>query len=421
MILIKNGKVIDFKNKIEEVLDILIDGDKIIKIEKNILADCQVIDAEGKWVCPGLVDLHVHGRDPGQTYKEDLVSVSNSAAKGGVTSICVMPNTSPVIDSPFIVEYIKLKSEKYCKVNVLPISAVTKGQAGKVIVNFEEMKEKGAIAVSEDGKTVEDSKICKEAMELATKHNLVTMAHCEDLVLKNNGHINESKKAVEMGIDGINNESETVIVARDIQLAQKDNLKLHICHTSTKESVLAIKEGKIHNKNLTAEVAPHHFVLTDEDVIDGNFKMSPPLRSKEDVRILIEALKSGVIDCIATDHAPHADFEKNKEIEKCANGIVGLETLVPLTLKLIHSGDLTPLQFVEKTSYNPAKIIGLEKGVIEVGYCADIVIIDPDVEYKIDVNSFVSKSKNSPFHNYDVKGRVEMTIVGGEVVYDFKN
>ncbi len=420
-VLIKNGNLIDPKNNIDEVLDLLIVDGKVEKVEKNIeLQADTIIDATNQWVVPGLIDLHVHLREPGGNYKETIKTGTESAARGGVTTVCAMPNTTPAMDSPLLVEYFMLKCEKEAVVNVLPIGAMTKGQNGEELAPYGKMKEQGICAVSEDGKSVLNTGLMKTALTYAKMFDLPVFSHCEDESLKKDGQINDGVASVDLGLKGISNDVEDVITARDIVLAHSLQSKLHICHLSTEYSLDLVEFGKVKNKNLTCEVTPHHFTLIDEDVkaYDGNFKMAPPLRSRADRERILQGLKEDIIDVIATDHAPHAEYEKNCEFELCANGIVGLETLVPLTItELVHKDVITKKQFVEKTSLNPAKILGLDKGQLSLGAVADITIIDPNEKYKINKDEFKSKGRNTPFHNKEVSGKVKYTLVNGKVVY----
>lgn len=421
-ILIKNGRLINPATGIDEVMDVLVNDSVVEKIEKNINDNAdKIIDANKCWVTPGFIDVHVHLRDPGYEYKETIATGTRAAAKGGFTTICCMPNTSPVTDSEIMVEYIKMKAARDGVVNVLPIGSITKGQSGEELANIGQMANAGACAISEDGKSVLSSGLLKTAMKYAKMFNIPVLSHCEDMSLVGGGSMNAGAASQLLGLKGISNDSEEVIVARDIILARSTNSKLHICHVSTKGSIQLLREAHARGENVTAEICPHHFTLTDEAVMDydGNTKMNPPLRSAEDVLALKEALKDGTVGIIATDHAPHSLDEKNCEYEKAAFGIVGLETALPLGIKvLVGEGWLTPSQLIEKMTINPAKMLGIDKGSIEVGKVADITIIDPEAEYKVDVSKFASKSKNSPFDGYEVKGKIEYTIVGGKVVVE---
>lgn len=420
-LLIKNGRLINPATQVDAIKDIYIEDGIICEISEEIQKkEAQVLDAKNCWVVPGLIDVHVHLREPGFEYKETIATGALSAAKGGFTTICPMPNTNPVVDNEILVEYIKLKAEKQACVNVLPIGAITKGQKGEELANIGKMKEAGICAISEDGRSVLNAGLLKKAMIYAKMFELPILSHCEDDSLAGSGCMNAGDTATILGLKGIPDEAEEIIVARDILLAEKTGAKLHICHVSTEGSVEIIKNGKLRNKGLTAEVTPHHFTLTDEAVIgyDANTKMNPPLRTKKDVEVMKIALKDGTIDIIATDHAPHHIDEKNCEYDKAANGIVGFETALPLAItELVEQNILTPMQLVEKMSYNPAKLIGIDKGNLDIGKIADITIIDPQKIYKIDASTFLSKSKNTPFDGREVKGEVRYTIVGGQIKY----
>lgn len=423
-ILIKNGRLINPSEKLDKVMDIFVE-DGIIKekaesIEKQ--ADT-VIDAAGCYVMPGLIDLHVHFRDPGLTYKEDIETGSKAAAKGGFTTVCCMPNTKPVVDNVETVKYIIEKGEKTGLTNVLPVGAVTKNMAGVEITNVEELKKAGICAISEDGKSVMNSGVYRKAMKNAAKANVPVLAHCEDINLVEGGVINLGDKSSELGVKGISNAVEDVIAMRDIMLAKETGATLHLCHCSTKDSVEMVKRAKEEGIKVTAEVCPHHFSMCSDDITsnDGNFKMNPPLRAREDMEALIKGLQDDIMDVISTDHAPHSAEEKAKDLEHAPFGIVGLETSVALTVtNLVKKGYLTPMQMAAKMSYNPAKVLGIPKGTLDEGKIADITIIDPDKEYTIDVNTFESKGKNTPFDGYKVSGEVEYTILNGKVVYSNK-
>ncbi|NLZ81672.1 MAG: dihydroorotase [Clostridiales bacterium] len=420
-LLIKNGRILDPSSGLDSVEDLLVEDEFIVKVEKDmkITAD-EIIDASGFFVMPGLIDLHVHLREPGFEHKETIKTGTLAAARGGFTTICPMPNTQPVTDNAGVVKFVLDKAAEEGIVNVLPVGAITIGQNGKELADITAMAKSGAVAISEDGKTVMNLPLYKEAMISAARNNLVVMAHCEDHDLAPGGVINAGEKATQLNVKGISNEVEDSIVERDILLARETGAKLHLCHCSTKGSVLLTKAAKEKKIPVTAEVCPHHFTLTDADIIgdDSNYKMNPPLRSKEDVIALKEGLRDGIIDVISTDHAPHHSDEKAQSIKDAPFGIVGLETAVPLTItELVNTGYLTPLEMAEKMSTNPAKILGIDKGSLKPGKIADITIIDPNVTYNIDVNSFLSKGKNTPFHGRPVKGKVMATIVSGKVVF----
>lgn len=439
-ILIKNGQVINPATNTDEVLDLLIEDGKVAKMEKGIkLKADREIDAKGCYVMPGFIDLHVHLRDPGQEHKETIETGCEAAAHGGFTTIVAMPNTKPVVDNADVVNYVKNKAKTVGVVNVIQAGAITKGQMGKEISDIEGMHKAGIGAISEDGKSVMDSEIYKEAMEIAAKLNIPVLAHCEDINLVNGGVMNQDARAKELGMRGISNSVENIIIARDIMLSQDTGAKLHLCHCSTQEAVSMVKHAKMENIQVTAEVCPHHFTLTSDDInkieqkmdpekkvaiaadADTNFKMNPPLRTKEDVEALKQGLKEDIMDVIATDHAPHTFDEKNTTMKKAPFGIVGLETAASLTYsELVLEGYLTPMQMATKMSYNPAKILGIDKGNIEVGKVADIVIFDPKKKYIIDKNEFASKGKNTPFHGRKVTGKVRATLVDGRVVYQDK-
>ena len=416
--------MINPSENLDKVMDIFVE-DGIIKekaesIEKQ--ADT-VIDAAGCYVMPGLIDLHVHFRDPGLTYKEDIETGSKAAAKGGFTTVCCMPNTKPVVDNVETVKYIIEKGEKTGLTNVLPVGAVTKNMAGVEITDVEELKKAGICAISEDGKSVMNSGVYRKAMKNAAKANVPVLAHCEDINLVEGGVINLGDKSSELGVKGISNAVEDVIAMRDIMLAKETGATLHLCHCSTKDSVEMVKRAKEEGIKVTAEVCPHHFSMCSDDITsnDGNFKMNPPLRAREDMEALIKGLQDDIMDVISTDHAPHSAEEKAKDLEHAPFGIVGLETSVALTVtNLVKKGYLTPMQMAAKMSYNPAKVLGIPKGTLDEGKIADITIINPDKEYTIDVNTFESQGKNTPFDGYKVSGEVEYTILNGKVVYSNK-
>lgn len=430
MLLIKNGRLLDPATGTDAQVDLWIKDGIIARRTTpketesfSITPDIQVIDAKGCYVCPGLIDLHVHLRDPGFLEKETIETGSKAMAKGGFTSVCCMPNTNPVTDCPEVVGYIYEEAARKSPINIYPVGAVTEGQQGEKLAQIQAMADMGVRAISEDGKSVMNAALYAEGMGLAAKNDMVVMAHCEDKNLVRGGCINAGKKADELGVKGITNAVEDVIVARDILLAKETGVRLHLCHCSTADSVHMVRQAKNDGLNVTAEVCPHHFCMTDEDIKEGdaNYKMNPPLRSRADVDALIQGLKDGVMDCISTDHAPHTAEEKKKPIDAAPFGIVGSETAVALTIThLVRPGHLTPLQMVEKMSYNPARILKIDRGDLSVGKTADITIIDPNDKYVIDPKNFVSKGKNTPFGGKEVWGRVRYTLVNGRIVYQYK-
>lgn len=436
-ILIKGGQVINPATGMEEVADVLVENGVVSKIEKNIKVKAeQQIDAKGCFVMPGFIDMHVHLRDPGFEQKETIETGCRAAAHGGYTTILAMPNTKPVVDNADVVNYVHNKAKMVGVVNVMQVGAVTKGQKGKELSDIEGMAKAGIRAISEDGKSVMNAQLYREAMEKAKELDLVVLAHCEDINLVNGGVMNEDERAKELGLKGITNSVEDIIIARDVMLSYDTGAKLHLCHCSTRNSVMIMKLAKDHNISVTAEVCPHHFTLTSDDIkkaepsmdveknvpldmdADTNYKMNPPLRTSKDVQALKEGLRDNIMDVISTDHAPHTFQDKNTSMKNAPFGIVGLETAASLAYtELVLGGYLTPMQMAEKMSYNPARIIGIDKGDIQPGKVADIVIFDPKATYKIDKNKFASKGKNTPFDGRKVTGKVRATIVGGHIAY----
>lgn len=421
-LLIQNGHVLDPLTGLDDISDVLVDGTKIVKVAKEIQdAADETIDASGCYVMPGLIDLHVHLRDPGLTHKETLETGGRAAARGGVTTVCAMPNTKPITDTKEMVEELHKRAAEESPIHVIQLGAVTKGEKGEELADIEGMAKAGCHAISEDGKSVMNAALYRKGMKLAKECGISVFAHCEDINMVEGGVMNAGAKAEALGVKGITNSVEDVIVARDILLAKETEVRLHLCHCSTADSVKMIDAAKKAGLLVTGEVCPHHFILSDEDIKenDGQFKMNPPLRSKEDVEALREGLKNGIMDVISTDHAPHAEEEKNLPMEKASFGIVGLETSACLTYtELVEKGVLTPMQMAEKMSYNPARILGLsDKGSVSEGMTADLMVFDPAAEYRIDKNTFLSKGKNTPFDGYPVKGEVRYTIVDGRIVY----
>lgn len=419
--LIRNGRVIDPASGKDGIYDILVEDGMIAGVDASIpKGDNDIIDAAGCFVMPGLVDLHVHFREPGFEYKETIKTGSMAAAHGGVTTVFPMPNTKPVIDSVDMYDKVQTIIDRDAVVNVHQVASVTLRQQGETPVDVAALKKAGCIAISEDGKSVMNSQVYREAMKAAAAEDVLVMAHCEDKNLVNGGALNEGVASRRYHVNGITNAVEDVIVARDILLSKETGCRLHLCHCSTADSVKLIKAAKDEGFKVTGEVCPHHFMLCDEDIIEDNadYKMNPPLRSRADMEAVREGLRNGTMDVISTDHAPHSAEEKAKPIGAAPFGITGIETSLCLTYTgLVLTGILTPMQMVEKMSYNPAKIAGIDRGTLLPGRPADIIIVNVDDEIVIDRNNFISKGHNTPFDGYKVKGIVEYTIVGGKIVY----
>lgn len=441
-LLITGGRVINPATGIDEVMDLMTEDGEVLALEKSLEdkrkeAD-EIIEAKGCFVMPGFVDLHVHFRDPGQTRKEDVFTGMRAAAHGGYTSVFPMPNTKPVADSRDVIDYVTEKARNGKDgIHVYQVGAVTKGQKGEELAAISEMVEAGCKAISEDGKSVMNADLYRKGMREAARLNIPVFAHCEDINLVHGGVMNADEKSTELGLPGITNSAEDVIIARDILLAKETGAQLHLCHCSTKDSVWMVEQAQKAGLPVSGEVCPHHFTLTSEDItefkprlVDGiriptdadadtNYKMNPPLRRAEDVRALRQGLKDGVMEVISTDHAPHTADDKNTSMKNAPFGIVGLETAACLTYtELVLGGWLTPMQMAEKMSYNPARIAHISAGDIQPGKPADIVIFDPRQQWTVDKNAFASKGHNTPFHGRKVTGRVKWTICGGRVVYE---
>ncbi len=422
LLLIKNGTVINPGDQTQAEADVLVEDGMIKKIGAALPVKAErVIDAAGCYVMPGFIDMHVHLRDPGQEYKETVETGLRAAVHGGFTTIVAMPNTKPIVDNPDVVRYVHNKAQDIGLAHVLQAGAMTRGERGEELSDIEGMVEAGIPALSEDGKSVMNAQLCREAMTLAMKYDIPVLAHCEDRNLVNGGVVNEDGNAQRLGLKGIANSVEDVIAARDMILARETGAALHLCHCSTKGSVQMLRFAKQVGLRVTAEVCPHHFTLTSSDIPedDANYKMNPPLRTQEDVDALKEGLRDGAIDVIATDHAPHTAIEKGEGLKHAPFGIAGLETVASLVMtELVEPGYLTMMQMAEKMSYNPAKILGLDRGVAEEGKPADLVVFDPQREYVINPADFYSKGKNTPFAGRKVRGMVMATVVDGRVVYE---
>jgi len=420
-LLIKNGRVIDPSQNIDDALDILVEGGTVKEIGKGLKSESgvEVIDAKGCYVTPGLVDMHVHLRDPGLEYKEDIVTGTRAAAAGGFTSVACMPNTSPVNDNKTVTSYIISKSKSEGLVNVFPVGAITKGSKGESLSEMGELKEAGCVAVSDDGHPVANAELMRRALEYARGMGIMVISHAEEKALVGEGVMNEGFVATELGLKGIPWAAEDVATSRDVYLAEFTGSPVHIAHVSTKGAIRIIRNAKARGVKVTCETAPHYFSLTDEAVrgYETNAKMNPPLRSAEDVASIKAGLKDGTIDAIATDHAPHHLDEKDIEFNLALNGIIGLETSLPLSLRLVDENFLTFSELIEKMSLNPSKILGIDRGSLKVGSIADITIIDPNASWSVTESGLSSKSKNSPWLGQTMKGGASCTIVAGKVVY----
>jgi dihydroorotase len=420
-LLIKNGRVIDPANKIEEVLDILVEGGKISKVAKaiDVKADA-VIDAADKIVMPGIVDMHVHLREPGREDKETVSSGTMAASKGGVTSVLAMPNTLPSLDSIEVIKTLKEIIKKTANVDVFICGAITVGRAGLELTNLAALKKEGVIAISDDGASVDSDELMLKAFEKAKKEKLLIICHSEDKSLSRKGVVNLGFTSTRLGLRGISKESEYKRVARDIMLAENSVELVHIAHVSCMESVEIIRKAKKKGVKVTAETAPHYFTLNEEDLLDYNtdMKVNPPLRTKDDVLAIKQGLKDGTIDVIASDHAPHTENEKDIEFEYAEFGSTGLETeLSAAVTELVSPGILTWSELVKKISLNPARILDADKGTLGPGKDADIAIISADKEWIVNKSGFASMSKNSAFIGRKLKGAVEYTIYKGKVIY----
>ncbi len=418
--IIRNGNVV-LKNSVEKK-DVLVENGKIVKIAENIPANGdKEIDASGLHVFPGLIDMHVHLREPGYEYKEDIESGSKAAVKGGFTQICCMPNTDPVMDNKVVVSYVKNRAKEVGLCKVHPIGAITKGEKGEQLAQIGEMKKAGAVAISDDGVSVKNSRLMYLAMEYAKGFDIKCLCHCEDKDLVDGGVVNEGLSSTIAGLKGIPRAAEDIMIARDIALAESLDTPVHICHVSTHSGVRLIRDAKKAGVKVTAETCPHYFAATDEVVtgFDTNTKVNPPIREEVDKQAILAGLQDGTLDCIVTDHAPHHVNDKNVEYNLAAFGISGIETSFGFAVTYLYkAGVLSLCQLAERMSGAPAKILGLDGGEIKEGGVADLMIADLDEEWTVDPAKFVSKGKNNPFGGMKLNGVVKYTIVDGEIKYN---
>ena len=420
-LVIKNGRIVDPTQNLDRVADLAISDGVIAETAENIDATgSNVFDASGMIVAPGFIDMHVHLREPGFEHAETIETGSRAAAAGGFTSICCMPNTQPVNDNATVTSYIVDRARRFAKVNVYPIGAITKNSSGEELAAIASMKQAGIVAISDDGRPVMNARIVRQAMEFATALDLPLIEHCEDLDLSAGGDMHEGLESTRLGLRGIPRSSEDVMVARDIILAEVTGVRYHVAHISSKYSVEMVAFAKKRGLKVTSEATPHHFALADSDMrrYDSNYKMKPPLRASEDVNAVTCGLLTGVIDAIATDHAPHPGAEKMQEFERCPFGILGLETAIGLALeRLYHPGKMCLKNLVRLFTQGPARVLSFDKGTLRPGSVADVTVFGLDHEWTYDVNRSLSKSRNSPFHNHQFRGGPVATIVAGEIVW----
>jgi len=420
-LIIRNGRVIDPANKLDAIADVLIEEDKIAAVgEKLQVTGAERLDATGLVVAPGFIDMHAHLREPGFEYAETIESGSRAAAAGGFTTICCMPNTSPVNDNATVTSYIVDRAARHAIVHVLPIGAITKGSAGEELAAIGSMKEAGIVAISDDGRPVMNARVMRRAMETARSFGLPVIDHCEDLHLSAGGDMHEGLESVRLGLRGIPGASEDVMVARDILLAELTGARFHVAHISSRYSVDMVAFAKARGIAVTCEATPHHFTLADADMppYDSNYKMKPPLRSGCDAGAVTQGIVNGTVDAIATDHAPHAGSEKMQEFEKCPFGIIGFETALGLALeRLVHPGKITLGRMVELFTLGPARVLNLASGRLSPGAPADVTILNLERAWTYDVNKSASKSRNSPFHGRSFRGGPVATVVSGRVVW----
>lgn len=422
-LLLQNARIIDPVNNIDNIGDLFIENGKIKKIGKSASLDCpgntKFFDLGGKWLVPGLIDMHVHLREPGEEYKETIASGTMSAAAGGFTAVACMPNTNPVNDCQAITALILAKAKEAGSARVYPVGAISKNSQGTELAEFGELKKAGAVAISDDGRPVNNSQLMRRALEYSGNHNLLVISHSEEMNLSKNGVMNEGFPATRLGLRGIPRVAEEIMVYRDLALAEYVDRPIHIAHMSTRESVDLVRRAKKKGCRVTAETTPHYFSLTEEAVglYNTRAKMNPPLRTEDDIAAILEGLRDGTIDAIATDHAPHSAMEKDVEFDQAANGIIGLETAVPLTMALVRENIISPARMIQLLSVHPAQILGVEGGNLSVGSSADLTVIDPEKTFIYSRKSVVSKSNNSPFLDWEFTGKAVMTVMDGKITF----
>ncbi len=422
-VLIHGGRVIDPANGLDGIANVLIKDGRIAAVGKEQRKANTEIDASGLIVCPGLVDMHVHLREPGQEWKEDIESGSKAAVAGGVTSMCCMPNTTPRLDHAGVIRQVIERASQIGLCNVYPVAAVTKNIDGKELTEMRELARAGAVAFSDDGMPVWHGGVMRKALEYASSFGFLIIQHAEDLQLTQDGCVNEGWISTQLGVEGMPAEGEDDMVARDIMLTRLADARYHVAHISSNGAVELVHRARIEGLKVSAEAAPHHFALTEEEVLgfNTNAKMNPPLRTEEDRQAVIEGLRDGTIEVIATDHAPHHEDDKRCGLSCAAFGIVGLETMLPVSLELVRNGVLSLPELLAKMTSNPAKLLNLDAGTLSEGASADVCIFDPEATWRLDRNKLFSKSKNTPWHGREMTGKVTHTIRGGLVVFEYRH
>ncbi len=417
--ILQNGRIIDPVNKVDQRGDLWLRDGRVVAPEPLVPVGARCIDLHGKWVVPGLIDLQVHLREPGEEYKETIASGTRAAAAGGFTAVACMPNTKPVNDTAAVTRFI-LEQAVQATARVYPVGAISKGSGGTGLAEYGELKAAGVVAVSDDGQPVVDSQLMRRAMEYAASHGLLVISHSEEISLSRNGVMNEGQVSTRLGLRGIPCAAESIMVYRELALAELTGARVHIAHVSTGAATDLIRQAKKRGGRVTAETAPHYFTLTDEAVAgyNTNAKMNPPLRAEEDRQAIRIGLQDGTFDVIATDHAPHSVLEKQVEFDWAANGIIGLETSLPLTLALVRAGVISETRLVELMSTAPARILGVAGGSLDIGEVADITVIDPERKFHFAEEGIVSQSKNSPFLGWQLQGKAVLTLLGGRITYN---